>query len=107
MAAAPSYKDTRAATAPAGNTTNRLARNIQGYWNIGGEIGAVFIIKEARVIIPEMEAEYPFTLQGDSMQIDYGKHKDIFIVGMRGSDTLVLTGPRRYIYSRFNAASAF
>lgn len=93
-------------TAGSKRPTHNLASTIQGFWNITGEASAIFIIKNDRIIYPESEVSYLFSLYSDSMKIKHDDREEVFSVSMQGPDTLVLTGAARHVYSRFKDAAA-
>jgi len=78
-----------------------LVDKIQGIWGIIGDETASFVIREDRIIYPEIDAGFRYYLKNDSIKIKYGEGEQVFAVHIENPDTLILTGNERRVYYRY------
>ena len=78
-----------------------LADKIQGIWGISGEETASFVIREDKIIYPEIDAGYRYSLKNDSIKIKYDEDERVFALHIQGPDTLILTGNEKQVYYRY------
>jgi len=78
-----------------------LVDKIQGIWGMPGDETASFVIREDRIIYPEIDAGYRYYLKKDSIKIKYGEGEQVFALHIEHPDTLILTGNERRVYYRY------
>ena len=83
------------------NGTGNLVDKIQGIWARTGDETASFVIREDKIMYPEIDAAYSYYVSNDSIKIQYSEKEHAFALHMQGADTLILNGRQTWIYFRY------
>jgi hypothetical protein len=83
------------------NSTGNLVDKIQGIWARTGDETASFVIREGKIMYPEIDAAYNYYVSNDSIKIQYSENEHVFALHMQGADTLILNGHEKWIYFRY------
>jgi hypothetical protein len=78
--------------------------DLLGAWSGGGDPNASFEIRETVIYYADADGspEYKYTLEHDSMKINYGGYVGAFALSMRGTDTLIFNDGRELqVFHRF------
>jgi hypothetical protein len=59
------------------------------------------VIREGKIMYPEIDAAYSYYVSNDSIKIQYNENEHAFALHMQGADTLVLKGREKLIYFRY------
>jgi len=82
------------------NTFNNLKDRIVGIWAAMGEENATFVIAKDTITYPDQNASYTYALVNDSMLIRFDGYIGRYLVKIKTSDTLILTGDDQQVYYR-------
>ena len=82
-------------------STKSMADKIQGIWGMAGDETASFVIREDKIMYPEIDAGYRYYLKNDSITIKYDEYERAFALHIQGTDTLILTGNEKRVYYRY------
>jgi hypothetical protein len=72
-----------------------------GTWAAVGDENPAFVITKDKIMYPDQNKSYGYTLKNDSLHIRYEGFVAVFSVSVRGSDTLILAVDERQVFYRF------
>ncbi len=81
-------------------TDNDWENKIVGTWAFVGDDNAAFVIEKKKIYYPETFTSYKYSLEKDSIKIKYEDYTGVFLMKMKGSDTLILIGDEEQVYYR-------
>ena len=80
---------------------SNISSKILGAWALVGSENATFVIEKQKIVYPETFTSYKYYLSKDSIKIKYDDYIGSYLIKIKGSDTLILSGDEEQVYFRF------
>jgi len=96
----PNHASLPADTSQKARTSSNIREDIVGIWAFVGDENATFVITKDKITYPDQNKSYNYMLKGDSIRIKFEGYDGSYLVGTKGSDTLVLVGDEKQVYYR-------